>query len=1644
MTDEYGFDAEVSLDIAKAIKAARELAQSIAKIQDATGGTDKSLDRLERTAAESGRAMEQFAKSGNAAASSAKAQQGSIQRLIKSYNDLNQAQGAQKNKGAVNQQNPLLQQRIAQEQDAAKKQAQYEREFARLSTQETRKAAAEKTKYEQQFSKLVADENKKRAAIEQRTAEQVSAVWKRAHDENRRRTEQATVGAATSSANTAGAGALRGPDPFAGLRDTVAYTDMLDRSVQGLANQRYALYDVATTFGLISVATLGAATSAAILGGNFEKAFDQVERTTLGSAQELETLHDQLIGISTAIPVAFADIAEIATLGAQLNIATENLDTFTTTVAQFAATTDVSVNAAAMGFGRLAQLTQTPQTEIDRLGSSIYQVGINSVATESEILAVSQQIATAGNLAGFSNTEIVALASSLASLGVAPEQSRGAIMRVFGDITAAVGEGGDALRKFSQVSGMSSEAFAAAWKNAPQEAFNAYIKGLENVIKTNGDLDTSLKNQGFRNIRDRNVLTRLANNTEVYAAALDDTSEAYANNTALSEGAAIANDNLIDKLTVLVNTVKAVAAEAGQNEGLKNLVDILNTAAKAALAFVDTPFGGFIASTVLVLGALVGGISAMAAGMALGKASLLAIITALYNSRQAAAGTTLGLKALTTELLRSTTAGNAAAGAMTRFKVATAAAGGGLGGMATAARSTATGMSGAAVATRGLGAALRTVGSLVAPLLILQGISAVIGKVQDDMKSGADRATEYFEALEGGGAGLDTAIAADTKAFEETGEALRVVTTEVKTSRDVLTGWASNLQSAAGAQVTVNDATGTTTTSVQNQTTALGDNARAWMANTLANDENFQKIFAQQDKLNAIGFNVQDFVDATLKGDNGGVAYLESLITKTAELQSSTGQLTGEQGLAFSTLASEYSGLITVAQAYQNTVDGQVNKTEIFRQIMGDAGLAAQGLEGDLEDAAGGAVSLADGLSPMVEALFGSVNATAAAQQALNDLGASIGENGNRFTEFSENGRANLDALNQTISAMADEAGEDTGMFITNVGGLLQQLEGYGVDVEGELGFVGEMLADLTNQQFGLNLDTSAARGSIKAFISDAIAALQAVAALEKRQAASLKAAGATVPGGGALGAAGALLDAKSKAGGSAVDEQIKGLQQLQVGLAGAGREGNTAGNQIANGFQKGAEAAKKAGGAAKKAGKDAAGGAKQIRTLLDYAGDIESVFNRSFEIRFGVDQAADSAADALDKMRSVLENADKAILDANNNLSDTAKNLRDARVAVQEFSAEMQTLRADNNTLQYQLSVAVEYGDDLRATEIRAKLAENSVELTKAENDRSDAVDKVASEQNNLTAAEKAVAKAQEDAMRSLSGNTAASREQRAAVLALVQSYQGQIQAMAASGASTAELQRKTDELENEFRAQLAQMGYNRSETDRYAQSFRDLSIVLANVPRNVTVTANTNPAYQALNEFIARTNSSSATVNVGANIGGGGGGYSAAGDEAGKAWGRAFLNATARTYELAAQGMIYPGNLPFLTAAAALRVRAQYLSTGGSVGMGFQPKGTDTQPAMLTPGEYVVKKDTVNRLGLPFMNALNNMQNPIYRATGGPTGRNTAPTGSSGIQLVELLPTQLTQLAQMVKTSVYLDGKDLAGAVNTNNTQGAIRGTK
>ena len=57
-------------------------------------------------------------------------------------------------------------------------------------------------------------------------------------------------------------------------------------------------------------------------------------------------------------------------------------------------------------------------------------------------------------------------------------------------------------------------------------------------------------------------------------------------------------------------------------------------------------------------------------------------------------------------------------------------------------------------------------------------------------------------------------------------------------------------------------------------------------------------------------------------------------------------------------------------------------------------------------------------------------------------------------------------------------------------------------------------------------------------------------------------------------------------------------------------------------------------------------------------------------------------------------------------------------------------------------------------------------------------------------------------------------------------------------------------------------------------------------------------------------------------------------------------------------------------------------YKADGGTI---FKPRGTDTVPAMLTPGEFVIRKSAVDRIGAGTLAAMNAGGGPVYRASGG-----------------------------------------------------------
>lgn len=279
----------------------------------------------------------------------------------------------------------------------------------------------------------------------------------------------------------------------------------------GMNSARYALYDISRGLRIVGTAMVAAGAAPIAMAIKYEDAFAQVQRTVSGlAAHEMEYLRQQMIGITQVMPIAFSEVARIGTLAGQMGIASQNIAGFVKTVAQFAATTDVSVETASTAFGRMNALLPDVKGDFLGMADSVSKVGVNAVATEAEILNTAIQISAVAGQAGLASTEIIGFAGSLASVAVRPELARGIVTRVFGRISRAVSESGAKLVGFAKLAGMTSNEFKRTWGD-PKLGKDTVLKLFDGIRRKGNDAEATLRELGITSVRDVPVLLRLAN-----------------------------------------------------------------------------------------------------------------------------------------------------------------------------------------------------------------------------------------------------------------------------------------------------------------------------------------------------------------------------------------------------------------------------------------------------------------------------------------------------------------------------------------------------------------------------------------------------------------------------------------------------------------------------------------------------------------------------------------------------------------------------------------------------------------------------------------------------------------------------------------------------------------------------------------------------------------------------------------------------------------------------------------------------------------------------------------------------------------------------------------------------------------------------
>jgi len=1474
-----------------------------------------------------------------------------------------------------------------------------------------------------------------------------------------------------------------------------------------MASSRYALYDISRRALAFGAAITGAMAAGVVAAIKFESAFTSVERTAQVSGKAATDLKNEFIDMSTVIPVAFADLTNIATLGAQLGIASNDLGDFTETVAKFSAITGISVDTVALSFGRLSSLMKVPASQFENLSSAITYAGISAVATDAEILKMAESIASVSAQSKISAADTIGFATALASLKIRPEEARGVFTRLFRTFDLGVAQGGEKLDDFAKVIGVTSEQAADLFREDSSEFFQQFLSGANAA----GTLNATMTALGITNVRELNLISKLSQNQDVLTKSIQDSNLEFERAAFSSEAYSLVVDDLASKVSMMQNSIEGLSAAFGETlagplsfivEAITNLSEMLRKTNPAVLTVIN------------IIGGLVAGMAVFVASLTMGIAGLLAISLAMKNLKIAGNDATISVGLFRQLIVALIPNAGAATGVMSAFRNSFAAVG-------TGAKKASVGVT---LFSRAMSVALGPVGIALALLATgytifsslangakeaegamfeaAGGFDALVTAAQKDAEIGSSfttivaGATEAKEALDDENETIKEAIGLRDDAIEAISTQVGVMGEQIESTRE-----------QREEQAKLNDELAITNL-------MLGENVAAMILDALKDYDgkgsNFWTELTEitpgvRGVLNDIGFSAGEMVsqgltDGGLTAEEYSKGYIDALnlLDRNLGVKSKEGLLGVQAALAklgpeFSFTTEEIKRLISQMDASGSALNSQTGSLRrAGKATDGFMGAAKEGAEAliefavsqkqlgieteeateKLEEERKVALALADDIRNSFKKITEASISEGKVGDALDSFAQDARDTAGELDGVTEAARKNTSNFAAFMSSAVDAslaAGEGVAGAMKRIIGGLNALNDAGIDISDAFGLVKDRIINNiieingANNELRNNLanapDLAAMEKIIKSFyfvkiaaaeskddaldfISEMTRALAELAGVEftikpptiqkstgnaitplqklKNQLESLfkgsndklAALDAVESLGSSLKKNGKVFSQWSEEGRDNISSVLSTIDALadksngntqvfanslgalraalvKVGVSGEGLK------QIDQAIKKNGKSAKVSKNETKQFYAQLANTDNAKRALLEIAeavGKVQSALSAGLSATFAQGRAIDDVTlgwldltDAQDDARKSIENANDAIVEANQ--------------SIQEAKDSINELTADSGKLEYQLQIAIKYGDTLRADAIRAQLDTIDTEISAKEKDITDANKAVLASQEEIADANSKLG---------INSTTRDIIEQNRVLQDMAGKYANVAAFMITTAAPGADLTAIIDKQVQAFKDNAIQMGYTKTEAEAVADVLRtELIASMDEIPDNIRtiIEAETDAALTKVQEFAKDANArldsiKDKTINV---------------------------TTVQRTIQ-------EPSSFNFKGYKFGTIRRA----TGGMV-TGPGTGTSDSISARLSNGEFVVKSAAVKHYGPDFFNSLNQMQTPSASMRIGSVAAATSNTVYLSTEDRQLLRSAIDR-----PVALYTDNTIIAKSANAGNTLLAQRGIR
>lgn len=299
-------------------------------------------------------------------------------------------------------------------------------------------------------------------------------------------------------------------------------------------------------------------------GIDFETAFAGVRKTTEATEEEYARLKQGILDMSKELPASASEIAGVAESAGQLGISKDNLLDFTRVMIDLGESTNLSSEEVATSLAKFANITNMSADKYSNLGSTIVALGNNFATTEADIVSMATKLASTGELVGLSEPQIMALATTMSSVGIEAEAGGSAMSKLLKKIQMAVEIGGKDLTQFANVAGMTAQEFKSSFEQDAVRALSAFIGGLNDTKRNGKSAIAILDDMGLTEVRLSNTVLSLANANDLMTNAVNLANNAWQENTALSKEAEQRYATTASKINMLGNKIKEIGIKIAE------------------------------------------------------------------------------------------------------------------------------------------------------------------------------------------------------------------------------------------------------------------------------------------------------------------------------------------------------------------------------------------------------------------------------------------------------------------------------------------------------------------------------------------------------------------------------------------------------------------------------------------------------------------------------------------------------------------------------------------------------------------------------------------------------------------------------------------------------------------------------------------------------------------------------------------------------------------------------------------------------------------------------------------------------------------------------------------------------------------------